>query len=626
MPVVVMRIADRVVCGALAWALLGIVALAQSPTPPDGQALYQKNCASCHDGGVDRAPDRAAFKTLQPDRVLAAMETGPMISMATGLAAVERRALAEFLAETSFSTALQTKPSPEAMCSETVAAQTMPAHWNGWGAGLTNTRYQSADVAGLTASDVPRLKLRWAFAFPGDLQSNAQAAIVGQRVFVGSAGGRVYSLDLSSGCIYWVVETGAAMRAAITVGRVGPSANARPVAFFGDASGIAYAVDAASGHLLWKTRVDDSPLARITGSPVLYRDRLYVPVTSGEEAAGANPAYECCRFRGSVVALDAATGRQIWKTFTIREPAVPTKKNGIGTQLWGPSGATVWSTPTIDERRQVLYITTGNNYSDPPTDMSDAFVALDLRTGKILWYRQFTSGDAYVSACRLVDKTNCPDSKGPDFDFASSPILVSLPNGRRALIAGQKSGVVHALDPERRGAVIWQTRVGQGGSGGGVQWGSAADQTHVYVALSDLGRIALSYSAFTDADSKRGGGMFALRLESGERAWYTAPAGCGDRPRCSPAQLAAVSAMSGVVLSGSLDGHMRAYSTADGGIMWDYDTAHVYQTVNGVPGRGGSIDGPGPAIGSGMVIFNSGSHTAGGLPGNVLLAFAVDGQ
>jgi len=608
---------------------LAASASAQTPEPaPDGKALFQGTCAQCHmGGGGNRAPDMDALRAMSADRVLAAMETGPMISMATGRSAAERRAIAEAATGKKLRNTLDIAPLPKAMCAgPTAGAAFNPANgpsWSGWGgASTSNTRFQSASAAGLTPPDVPKLKLKWAFGFPGDLQSNAQATIFGGRVFVGSPGGGVYSISAATGCVHWFYQASAGVRSAMTVARVG----ARDLAFFGDQTGNLYALDAAAGTVVWKARVDDLPITRISGSPTFHNGRLYVPAASGEEAAGSVPTYECCHFRGSVSAFNAADGKRLWKTYTIPEEPKPTTKNKVGTQLWGPSGAPVWSSPAIDTRRNALYFTTGNSYSDPATDASDSFFALDLDTGKVLWHRQMTKDDAYISACRLPDKTNCPSVNGPDFDFSSSPILVNLPNGKRALVAGQKSGIVHALDPDKNGEIVWQTRVGLGGTMGGVQWGSAADAQNVYVANSDIGRIMLTYSNFTDADSKRGGGMYALKLETGEKVWFAPPSDCGTRVRCSPAQSAAVSAFPGIAFSGSVDGHMRAYSTTDGKVLWDYDTERPYETVNGVEARGGSIDGPGPAIGGGMIFFNSGYHTAGGQPGNVLLAFSVDGK
>lgn len=587
----------------------------------DGAALYKQNCATCHDGGMDRAPSRDALKAMSADRVLAAMETGPMISMASRRTALERRVIAEFVSGKKLTGILATKPLPQAMCSAAGATDLSrgPA-WIGWGTNLSNTRFQDAANAGLTAADVPRLKVKWAFGFLGDQSANAHPTIAGGRVFVGSAGGTVYSLSADTGCIHWYFETGSTARSAITLHRLGDSY----LAFFGDARAFVYALNAVTGKLVWKTKVDDFPLAGVTSSPQVYNGRVYFGVKSGEEAAGADPNYECCRFRGSVVALDAATGKQVWKTYTIDEPK-RTKKNAKGVQMWGPSGAPIWSTPVIDPQRRAIYVTTGDNYSEPATRTSDAFMALDLDTGKVLWTRQMTADDAYTAACRLPDKTNCPIN-GPDFDFGASPILVTLSNGKRALLAGQKSGIVHAIDPDQQGEVIWQVRVGKGGTMGGVQWGSAVDQQNIYVAVSDIKRVMLTFSTLTDADPNQGGGMYALRLATGEKVWYTPPFSCGERKRCSPAQSAAVTAIPGVAFSGAVDGHLRAYSMTDGKVIWDFDTVGEYKTVNGVEARGGSIDGPGPAVAGGMLFANSGYVSAGGMPGNVLLAFTVDGK
>jgi len=588
----------------------------------DGSALYDRTCATCHNGGNDRAPSRDALRSMSADRVLAAMETGPMISMAVRLTTADRRAIAEFVSGKPIGQPLVTTPPAKAMCQD--APDDVPtfegAFWNGWGMNTSNTRFQSAP--GIAANRVPRLKVKWAFAFPGDIQANSQPTIGGGRVFVGSPGGKVYSLDAKTGCVHWFFDADAGVRSAVTLEREGAH---NFMVFFGDSKANVYGVEASSGKQMWKTKVDDFPTAGITSSPVQYGSLVYIGIRSGEEAAGADPNYECCRFRGSVVALDALTGKQVWKTYLVDEPK-PTTKNKAGAQLWAPSGVAVWSTPAIDATSNTLYVTTGNNYTDPTTQLSDAFVAMDLNSGKILWSRQMTPKDAYTSACRLPDKTNCAESNGPDFDFGSSPILVALPNGKRALVAGQKSGVVYAVDPDNQGELLWQTRVGKGGTAGGVQWGSAVDQNNVYVAVSDVGRIMLTYSTATDADPKQGGGMFALRLDNGERVWYTPPAPCGNRPRCSPAQSAAVTAIPGVAFSGSVDGHLRAYSAVDGKIVWDFDTARPFETVNSVPGHGGSLDGPGPAIAGGMLFVNSGYPTAGGMSGNVLLAFSVDGK
>ncbi len=502
--------------------------------------------------------------------------------------------------------------------------------WNGFGAGPANARFQSTEAAGLSLADVPKLRLKWAFSLGDVTLARGQPVVVGNRLFAGSQANKLYSIDAKSGCVYWVFDTAAPIRGGVITGLVaGPSGNTSAV-FFGDAAGNAYAVDFASGKLIWKTRLDDHYATMITAAPNFYRGVVYFGVSSGEEGTGAEmPTAECCTFRGSVVALDGATGKQIWKTYTVVEVPKPTTKTKSGIQRWGPSGAGVWSTPTIDEKRDAIYVATGDNYSDPPTPTSDAVLALERATGKILWSRQMTVGDAYTVDCDRAVKTNCPDSSGPDADFGQPPILVSLPNGNRALVLGQKSGVAHAIDPDRQGEVLWQKRLGKGGPLGGMQWGSAADSDRMYVALSDVVFHVVSNPTAPDEvtmelDPAKGGGLFALRLQTGEQVWKADSPGCGTRTKCSPAQSAAVTAIPGVVFSGSVDGHLRAYRSDTGEIIWNFDTAREYDAVNGGKARGGSMDASGPAVVDGMVYVNSGYGNLGGMPGNVLLAFSVD--
>ncbi|HEY1305261.1 MAG TPA: PQQ-binding-like beta-propeller repeat protein [Vicinamibacterales bacterium] len=608
---------------------LVLVAAAGSASADDAPTLYKQLCATCHDAGVGRAPAKDVLQAMTPERVLAAMESGPMLSMAAGRTGVERRAIAEFVTGKAFSSPLDPTPSPQAMCRATPGEFANPLAgpaWNGWGVNTQNTRYQDRANAGLTAADVPKLKVKWAFGFPGELSADGQPSMAGGRVFVGTQSGTVYALSAATGCVHWTFHADAAVRAAVTIARIDTKSGPRYAAFIGDRSGNVYAVDASTGMLMWKSHLDDHPFARVTASPTFHNGRLYVGIASGEETAGSTADYECCTFRGSLVALDAATGARIWKTYTITEEPSRRAKNKAGTQLWGPSGAPIWSSPAVDTRKNVIYVTTGNNYTGPASERSDAFVAFDMASGKILWSKQMYAGDDWNTSCRLPDQVNCTNKDAPDFDFSSPPILVALPNGRRALVAGQKSGMVHAIDPDRDGQVLWQHRVGKGGINGGVQWGSAADASNVYVALSDLGRIVVPNSQATVPDPEEGGGMFALSLESGREVWQTPPPhACRTRERCSPAQSAAVSAIPGVTFSGAIDGHLRAYSTTTGAILWDVDTVGPHPTINGVTGRGGSINVAGPAVSGGIVITNSG-YVQNGMPGNLLMAFTVDGK
>ncbi|HLI83084.1 MAG TPA: PQQ-binding-like beta-propeller repeat protein [Bryobacteraceae bacterium] len=480
--------------------------------------------------------------------------------------------------------------------------------WNGWGVDRANSRFQPHP--GLSASDVPKLKLKWAFAFPGETRTQSQPVIVGGRVFVGSTSGTVYSLDASTGCLYWTYQAGGFVKAAPSIVRL---AN-RWVAYFGDGRGYAHAVDAETGQAIWKTSLDNHPAARITGSPTYYDGRLYVPVASGEETLeSSTPHYECCKFRGSLAALDARTGNIVWKTYTVPDPARPYKTNSEGTSLYGPAGAGIWSAPTIDEKRKRIYAGTGNSYTGVDLPTSDAVLAFDLSTGSLLWSQQVTPGDNWVPGCPKA--ANCPEKPGDDYDFGSSPVLRTLPGGKQVLVATQKSGVIYGLDPDQRGKVLWKTRLGVGsGMMGGIAWGAAYDGNTAFTAVADYNR------------PNGTPGLYAVQLDSGEKIW-SAPA---PKDAGNPAQAAAVSGMPGIVFSASFGGHLRAYATGPGGkpgeVVWDFDARRDFETVNGVPGKGGSFDGGGPAISRGMVITTCGYGFAGGIPGNVLLAFSVDGK
>ena len=608
-------------------ALSSLPVLAQ----PSGAELYARACAQCHDSRDTeiRAPRFEVMRSMTPEAILRALDSGSMKPFAQSLSAGERAAVAVHVAGRALTQqAAATMPAPGGRCADGAGDFARPLAgpgWNGWGADLANRRFQPGAAAGLSAETVGRLRLKWAFGFEGALSANAQPSIVGGRVFVGGGDRKVHALDAKTGCTHWAFETEAAVRTAISIG---PRRGGGFAVYFGDVAAHAYALDAATGALLWKVKVESHRAARVTGAPALHDGLLYVPVSSVEEVFGARSDYECCSFRGSVLALDAESGAQIWKTYTIADEPRPTKKNPAGAQQFGPSGAAIWSAPTLDPARGTVYVATGNAYSRaldaPGADTSDAVIALDMKTGRRLWQRQLTADDAFIVGCIGARVPNCPDNPGPDHDFGQSPILTSLPDGRRVLVIAQKSGVVHALDPDREGQTLWQVRVGKGGALGGSQWGSAVDKDRVYVAISD---VRFTSGRPLRLDPGAGGGLFALDLATGRVDWSVPPVPCGERTQCSPALSAAVTVIPGVVFSGGVSGFLRAYATGDGHLLWEVDTARDdYVTINGVRARGGAMDGPGPTVVDGMLYVTSGYGLWGGKPGNVLLAFGIGGD
>jgi polyvinyl alcohol dehydrogenase (cytochrome) len=604
--------------------LFGIstILCAQTPTTqnaggPVGAELYKERCAQCHDAPEGRIPPLSALKAKTTAAVYTALTTGVMRTQAEGLSMPQVISLIGYIAPTG------DRP-PATPIARTCTGNTAftagpnPSDWNGFSTSLTNARFQSS---GLKSADVPKLKLKWAFNLGEITDARSQPSIVGGRVFIGAANGVVYSLDARTGCTYWGFRTDAQMHSGVTTGDV----KGTPAVFFTDLPANVYAVNAATGELLWKAHPETHFAVMGTATPRFYKGVLYQPFSSFEEVVAADPKQQCCTFRGSVVALDAATGSKLWQTYTIAEQ--PTRH---GKEM-GPSGAGVWSTPTIDERRGALYVATGDNYSSPASETSDAVIAMDLKTGQLLWSKQLSEADMFNIGCSMPQKTNCDHEPGPDHDFGQPPILVTI-GGRQMLVIGQKSGLVHALDPANKGKLLWQTRAGEGGALGGSQWGSASDGRNIYVAISHLQVNLLpdakaSNGLRSSVDPKQGGGLHALDLRTGKILWSAAPKPCpSGRTGCSPAQSAAVTAIPGVVFSGSEDGHLRAYSTSNGSVVWDVDTAREFSAVNGGSAHGGSIDVAGPAIAEGMLFINSGYGQWGGMPGNVLLVVSPDGR
>jgi polyvinyl alcohol dehydrogenase (cytochrome) len=586
----------------------------QANAPRDPASLFASDCATCHHADDPRAPSAETLHARSPQAIVDALTSGSMRYQGLSLSGAERRAIAEYLTGRKLRGAITGAIAGRCARPAPLGDPSAGPLWNGWGPTAQNTHFQPAALAGLTAAQVPRLQLKWAFGFPDATSSWAQPSVAGGRLFVGSQNGTVYSLDAKSGCIAWTFSAHAGVRASVSVGSLRTQRSrgrgAKDAAYIADQQGYVYAVDAANGTLLWSRKVDDHPLVRLTGSPTLFAGRLYVPTSSYEEG-GRPPGYACCTFRGSVVALDALTGDQVWKAYTIPDRPTLLRAYADGSQAWGPSGGGIWSSPTIDAKRGALYVAAGNSYSGPAQATTDAIVAFDLKTGEMRWAHQLTPLDVF--GC-VPGEINCGERPGPDFDFGASPTLAALPDGRDLIVIGQKSGIAYALDPNRKGELVWRYRASSGSGLGGIQWGTAVDE-------------ALAFFPVSDIYSPAPGGLHAVSLATGERVWHAPPPPpvCGKPSRaCSGAQFSAVTAIPGIVFSPSNDGAVRAYSTKDGAIVWTFDTNREFPTVNGVRAKGGSMNGPAPTVTGGMVYVGSGYGTFGLRPGNVLLAFGVD--
>ncbi|HEX3887665.1 MAG TPA: PQQ-binding-like beta-propeller repeat protein [Phenylobacterium sp.] len=575
--------------------------------PVAGEPIFKAKCAQCHEPAIGRAPSKEMLAGRSPEEVYDALTLGAMKPMAVGLSDAELYGVTRFITGKSPVPNAPQPPDPN-LCKTNGPLQPNGPQWNGWGRDLANSRYQPKP--GFAAADIGRLKVKWAFAYPGT--KNTEPLVFGDRVFVASMGGKVYSLDARTGCVHWRYDYRGGGRASMSLGKLA-TAPSGYVLYFGDDRMIVHAFDAGSGKALWSVQVGQHKVGRITGSPALYDGVLYVPLSASEESQGNVAAYNCCTFIGAVVAVDAARGRVLWTRPILDEAPHPTRKNAGGTQMYGPAGGAIWSAPTIDPKRGQLYVATGDSYTEVAHPTSDAVIAMDLKTGRIRWANQVRAGDNYVSGT-----INGPlGERGPDFDFGSSPELVRLPGGKSLLITGNKSSIVYAMDPDT-GKTVWQTpKLGSGGPLGGVEWSTATDGKILYAPLADF-------------PGRGRPGLAALSVIDGHELWrIAAPTGlpCNvPSGRCSPSFSQAATAVPGAIFAGALDGRLRAYAAADGKLLWEYDTTTPLDTVNGIKAApGGSLDMGGPVVAGGMVFVHSGYGGSAG-PANLLLAFSVDGR
>jgi len=586
-----------------------------------GNALYAENCGVCHDGSVARAPHFSWLEMMSPVAVHSALTDGIMRSESEHLSAEEKLQITEYLTRTHIASAELLAPSKPPLC-ESMSDEgssvefSEPVPKTNWG--HDTSRYSPMDVAGLDIEDAAKLELKWAFVFPDAFRARSQPAVANGTIFTGSQDGTVYALDLASGCAQWTFTASAEVRTGIVLADA--NGDQPPMAFFSDILARVYGINARTGELIWSLKADDHPSATLTGTPALYEGNLYVPVSSLEVIPAADPTYECCTFRGSLLSVNASTGEINWRHYTIAEEPREAGKTSIGTKVLAPSGAPTWSSPTIDEKRSLVYIGTGENYSSPADGNSDAILAIDLETGQRAWTRQSTAGDAWNVACMMADNPNCPPEDGPDFDHGSSILLVQDSNGRDLLVAGHKNGTVFGLDPNRDGELVWQTPVGRGSIQGGVHFGLAAAEGRVYVPINDMNN---TYNGdYLDPDKARPG-VHALNIDDGEPLWsHVQENVCYPEHKfCDPGVSAPVTAFPGGVVAGHLDGFVRIYDGKSGNVVWQYDSRDDHEGVNGLIGHGGSMSGAGAAVVDGHVVINSGYGLYNHEAGNLLLVF-----
>lgn len=590
-----------------------------------GEQIYQTVCAFCHAGGDARAASLRTLQSMTAEMLEYTLTEGLMSAQASALTDEQRAAVIDYLAAE--------RPDnnwiSNNICSDQHQSVSLASiKLAGAGVDAAFSRNLSAEQAGLKKADLEQLELAWAIGFPNITGLRSSPVISDNTLFYpAGATGYLLALDTQTGCIKWSYDAGAALRASAAISE--PQDNGQRYLIITDEQARLHALDPASGTLLWQVsgEVDEGVATRLTGAPLPFEDRLYVPVSASGVARGAEAEHECCDGRGAVTALNITSGERLWTYVTMPPAAYTGAVNSAGARLRGPSGAPIWSSPSLDIKRRLLYVTTGENTSLPATDTSNAIIALDIDTGEVRWQFQAIANDVWNMACSGRNPgPNCPapeDSIRKDWDFGSAATLVQLPDGSERLLAGQKSGHLWALNPDD-GAVLWQQRIGEGGALGGNHWGIAVDNTKVLLPISDP-------NGANRTDDVIRSGIYAFDIATGRADWeYRARPDC-DNGRAervaSCAQRYGFSAMplviDGALVAGNIDGRLFIFDNADGRILFEFDTSDFFDTVNGIEARGGSIDAHSIAAGAGMVFVGSGYERFSQQAGNVLLAFKV---
>jgi polyvinyl alcohol dehydrogenase (cytochrome) len=616
------------------------VKTADSGAPHPGEAVYNEHCATCHDHpDQSKAPSKAALGRLSSATIENALYIGKMRAMASGMPTANVSYVADYL---SHAETTNINWADEEMCP---ADRRTPkadgaAPIQTFGFDMKNKRQLSYEQAGFKPDDLPNLQMQWAFGFPEVSTMRSQAAVVGTTMFlpVGENRNRVYALDISDPskpCVQWIYEAGRTLRSSASFG---VRQDGRAVVMVGDIGAFIHMIDAKTGERIWESHMGLFEQSIATATPVLVGDKVIAPSSQYEIMMAVNDNHLCCVLHGGVVALDAMTGKRVWEAHTM-ENAKPLRDRGDGQMLWGPSGASIWNSPSIDLKRNRIYVGTGEANSYPADKNSDALIAYDLSTGKQLWSFQATKHDVYISGCGAKGEAgkNCPNEKQTvyrDVDFGASTILATTPKGRDLVIGGQKSGTLWAMDPDT-GKLVWKQPLGTGTAMGGIHWGIAADETHVYAPVSFTGArlpaqdIAGDKVPQEDPAANIKPGLYAVNLEDGKIDWHfeTTPDCTPERKkfvdRCTSLYgvSAAPTVIGDYVVAGGLDGRVYMLNRKTGKMVWQYDTAKDFRTTNGIAANGGTIDNAGIIAANGMLILNSGYSMFGQGPGNVTLAF-----